>query len=183
MVVMEEHHNSINLKEECFLLLKMRYCASHKTSLLSKIHSTPLYRIFLQDLQSQGHKAHHANITERSDLQQQFRFRLRRKPSQALVNDSDTLWANLALLHYLNFCNTAVISDCLVTVPNVCWLKVTKSSSIFLPYFRVWCLRSLLLLANFEHCGSRPYSSAKTENDESSVRIGNRRIRSWNFII
>jgi hypothetical protein len=74
MVVMKERQNPIgeqliNSKEECFPPLKMRYCASHKFSLLSQIHSTPLHRIFLQRLQAQGHKAHHENITERYDLQ------------------------------------------------------------------------------------------------------------------
>jgi len=52
-VVLEESQTPIgeqliNSKEECFPLLKTWYCASHKFSLLSKVHSTPLHRIFLR---------------------------------------------------------------------------------------------------------------------------------------
>ena len=97
------------------------------------------------------------------------------------INNLDMPWVKLTWLHCLKFCNNVLLSECLVTTPYVFWLKVTLSSSIWLPSFlRTWCVRRIggkschALLTDFEYCGSRPI---RLEEDyETSVRICGRHI-------
>jgi len=94
------------------------------------------------------------------------------------INNSDMPWVKLTWLHYPQFCNNVLLSECLVTTPYVSWLKVTLPSSIWLPSFRKWCLRRVggkschALLTNFEYCGSTPVRLE--EEYETSVRTGGR---------
>lgn len=101
------------------------------------------------------------------------------------INNLDMLWVKLTWLHYLKFCNNVLLSECLVTTSYVFWLKVTLPSSIWLPSRRTWCVRRIggkschALLTIFEYCGSR---LIRLEEDyETSVRVGGRHIRPWNF--
>jgi len=103
------------------------------------------------------------------------------------INNLDMPWVKLTWLHYLKFCNNVLLSESLVTTPYVFWLKVTLSSSIWLPSFRKWCVKRIggksrhALLTNDEYCGS---TSIRLEEEyKTSVRIGGRHIRLWNFRI